>query len=282
MALKNDPAALRWLIGGELAELRERGGLSLSEVAALVDLSKTKIGHMEIGRGNQDPVDITAVLRACQSPVEDIERLCRVATKPTGKAWWHRWRSVVPEWFGLFLGLEGMSSKGFYYEQAAIHGLLQTPEYAAAVTSQSLVVRPDEADRNVALRMARADRLSQEPVMRYHVVLDEAALRRRLANASIMDSQYQHMLVISRQPHVTLQVLETERALHAGIALGNYAILDFDGLHGVSYVELYRDALFIRERPKVESYRAAAHQMSEAALSPTESSEFIAQLKKDL
>ena len=75
---------------------------------------------------------------------------------------------------------------------------------------------------------------------------------------------------------------KTERALHARIALGNYVILDCNGLHGVSYVELYRDALFIRESAKVEAYRAAAHQTSEAALTPKETREFIGRLRKEL
>lgn len=282
MSGRVDPVALRWLIGGELARLRERGGLSLSEVAALVDLSKTKIGHMEIGRGNQDPEDIAKVLEACATPVEDITRLKAIATKPTGKPWWNRWKPVVPEWFGLFLGLEGMAIRAFGYEQAVVPGLLQTPEYAAAVTAQSVVVEPQDAERNVALRSVRSARLHVEPVMTYHAVVEEGALRRRPASPAIMDEQYAHLLALTKKRHVTLQVLETERTIHAGIALGNYVILDFEGLHSVGYVELYRDALFVREPAKVASYRAAADHMSDTALSPQDTRSLVQDLRKKL
>ena len=46
--------------------------------------------------------------------------------------------------------------------------------------------------------------------------------------------------------------------------------------------EAIKDALFLPERAKVESYRAAARQMSEAALSPQRTREFIDRLRKEL
>ena len=282
MSQRTDPAALRWLIGGEMARLREHSGLSLLDVARKSGVGKTKIGHMEVGRYNQDPADIRSILTACETPESEIERLRSIATKPVGRAWWHRWRSVVSDWLGLYLGLEGMATSLFAYELTSIHGLVQTRRYAEAITTQGALVEPENVDRHVRLRMARAERLTVEPLLNYHLVLDESALQRSLGESSLMVEQIEHLLDVSRQPNVTLQVMPFDRALHAGASLGNYAILDFDVLAGVVYSELYDDALFIREPAKLKSYRMAAKHSIDTALSPTESRSLLEARWKEL
>ena len=245
-------------------------------------IGKTKLGHMEVGRYNQDPIDISAALTACETSPAEIERICSVAIKPTGKAWWHRWRSVVPEWLGLYLGLEGMASRLFVYELTSIHGLVQTQQYAETITSQAALVDPDDIDRLVKLRMMRSERLVVAPPLDYHLVLDESVLHRSIGGSSLMIDQIEHLIELSRQPNVQIQVMPFDRALHAGASMGNYAILDFDVLAGVAYSELYDDALFIREAGKLKSYRMAAQHSIETALSPAQSRMLLDARRKDL
>ena len=274
--------ALRWLIGGEMARFRERSGLSLLDVAQKTNIGKTKLGHMEVGRYNQDPADVQAVLTACETPPLEIERLCSIATKPTGRSWWYRWRSVVPEWLGLYLGLEGLASRLFVYELTSIHGLVQTRRYAEAITAHAALVDADDVDRLVALRLARAERLIVSPRLEYHLVLDESALQRSLGDSLLMVEQLDHLLDVSRRPNVRLQVMPFDRALHAGASMGNYAILDFDVLSGVAYSELYDDALFIRDPGKLKSYRMAAQHSIDTALSPAQSRTLLEKRRKEL
>ncbi len=42
---------------------------------------------------------------------------------------------VVPDWLTTFVGLEGLAEREFVFEPIFIPGLLQTEEYAAAVTA---------------------------------------------------------------------------------------------------------------------------------------------------
>lgn len=280
MNTRLDPTTLRWLIGGELAQLRERGGLSMAEAAEATGLTKTKIGHLEIGRLNQSPDDIELLLGAYESPSEDVERLMAAATKPHGKPWWHRWKAMVPNWFGQYLGLEGMAVSLFGYELAAVPGLLQTRDYARAITSQSMLVSEDSVDRTVSLRMARAERITQEPTLNVHLVLDETALHRQLPDNSIMAEQCEHLLAMGDRPNVTVQVVEANRGMHGELGMGNFAILDFAQLRSVVYSEIYGDALYLRDLDKVRSYQLAAERIQSIALPPEETRKLIFDLRR--
>ena len=189
---------------------------------------------------------------------------------------------MVSEWLGLYLGLEGMATSLFVYELTSIHGLVQTRKYAEAVTAQGALVESENVDRHVKLRTARAERPTDEPLLKYHLVLDESGLQRSFGEPSLMVEQIEHLMDVSRQPNVTLQVMPFERALHAGASMGNNAILDFDVLAGVAYSELYGDALFIREPAKLKSYRKAAKHRTDTALSPSASGSLLEARRKEL
>ncbi|MGH3621003.1 MAG: helix-turn-helix domain-containing protein [Sciscionella sp.] len=59
MAVRGDPSALRWLIGVQLTNYRKRSGKKLNEAAAAIGCSPGKVGHMESGRNQQQPSEIT-------------------------------------------------------------------------------------------------------------------------------------------------------------------------------------------------------------------------------
>ena len=222
------------------------------------------------------------MLETCRVAESDIELLDDLASRSQGKPWWDRWNGVVSSWLGLYLGLEGMATTVFAYEPVLIPGLLQTTDYANELTAKAILVRGDDIDRFVELRMARAERLTMEPRLNYHVVIEEAAFRRRTKNARTMRDQCAHLLELTKQNNVLIQVLQSDRGLHPATSMGQYVILDFEGLGGVAYRELYDDAVFIRDRDKLKSYRLAAGHAKSEALSPKESRAFIAKLRKEL
>ncbi|HEY0807071.1 MAG TPA: helix-turn-helix transcriptional regulator, partial [Pseudonocardiaceae bacterium] len=115
MVTRARPSALRWLIGVELANFRNRAGLSGTEVAARTRISKQKIGHFETGERRQIPADIAVILTACGAAQHDIDRLTSLAGLADSTTWWGSWSDVVPDWFGTFVGLERLATNEFVF-----------------------------------------------------------------------------------------------------------------------------------------------------------------------
>jgi hypothetical protein len=89
-----------------------------------------------------------------------------------------------------------------------IHGLLQTERYAHAMAA----VYPGVSDNIVAARLASRMQRQQRVLYRndppdIHVIIDEAALYRRVGSAEVMAEQMSRLLELAALDHVRLQVM---------------------------------------------------------------------------
>lgn len=145
MADWDDPVALRWLIGVELGNFRKRSGMRATDAAKVLNCSPGKIGHMESGRNQQQPAEVTALPRAYGADLADIDRLASLSGGADRPTWWAPWTDVVPDWLRTFVGLEGLASTVSDYATFGVPALLQTHEYSLAATVGGSRVRPDHA-----------------------------------------------------------------------------------------------------------------------------------------
>ncbi|GAA4982804.1 hypothetical protein GCM10023205_60470 [Yinghuangia aomiensis] len=67
-------------------------------------------------------------------------------------------------------------------------------------------------------------------------VIDETALRRKIAPTDVMHEQYEHLLTVCASPYVQIQVLLLAVGPHAGLA-GPVSLLDVPGQGTVVYAE---------------------------------------------
>ncbi|MGW0433793.1 helix-turn-helix domain-containing protein [Micromonospora sp. NPDC003197] len=278
MSTRTDPSALRWLIGAELSRYRREVPMSLSELAAATRIGKPKLGHMESGRYQQFPDDIAAVLRACGADQGAIERLTTLAGRSDAKTWWAPWANVMPDWFKTFVGLEGLADSAFAFESLVIPGLLQTEDYAQALTLGTGFVRPDHAERFVAFRQSRAQRLTGDAPLSLHAVIGEAALRLRVNGDATRLAQLAHLVTMSELPNVTIQVLRPEDGPHAAGAIGKFVVLDFTHVRPIAYTEVLDGAMYVQDPDGVRTYSMVADNLRQVALSPAESRALIREL----
>ncbi|MFD9456103.1 Scr1 family TA system antitoxin-like transcriptional regulator [Streptomyces sp. NPDC059985] len=107
-----------------------------------------------------------------------------------------------------------------WYENAAVPGLLQTPEYAEAVFSNFYPPLPaDQIAQQTEDRIARQalfHRKPQPPVM--HFVIEEHVLMRPIGGPEVMRGQLRHLRQMTELPFVGIQIIRTERETHAGLA----------------------------------------------------------------
>ncbi len=271
MVPRGDPAPLRWLIGVELARYRNLAKLSLTEASARTGMSKAKLGHLETGRQQQAPDDIAELLVAYGAERRDIDRLTSLTGRADEATWWAPWAQVVPDWLKTFVGLEGLAESEFTFEPIIIPGLLQTEEYAAAVTAGTPRVRADHGERFVGFRMARTRRLSDpDRPLRLHAVLTEGALRLAVGDPELRRAQLRHLLAMAELPTMTIQVVRPEDGLHTALN-GQFVVLSFENVRSIGYVELHDGAVYLQDPDQVRTYTMVAENLQRVALGPEQS-----------
>jgi transcriptional regulator with XRE-family HTH domain len=275
MVSRGDPAPLRWLIGVELARHRRAANLSLTEASDHSGISRAKLGHLETGRQLQDPDDITQLLKTYQVDQADIDRLISLTNRADDTTWWAPWAHVVPDWLKTFVGLEGLAESEFVFEPIIIPGLLQTEEYAAALTANTPRVRADHSERFVGFRIARTRRLTDpdRPLM-LHAVLTESALRLAVGSPELRRAQLRHLLAMAELPTVTIQIIRPEDGPHTALT-GQFVILGFESVRSIGYVELHDGALYLQDADQVGTYSMVAEDLERAALTPERSRALI-------
>jgi hypothetical protein len=277
MTVRNDPSALRWLIGVELANFRKQVTATPQEVLDATGITKSKLSSMENGRYQQHPDDIAKLLSLYGAKQRDVDRLSSLAGSATGRTWWAPWSHVVPDWVKTFVGLEGLAEAEFVFEPILVPGLLQTEDYARAVTEATGFVRHDHSERFVSFRQARASRLTDDQPLAVHAVIGEAALRLNVGTPEIRRAQYRHLLTMAKLPTITIQVLRPEDGPHVANT-GQLVVLDFAQAQSVAYSERIDGAVYVQDQDDVHTYKMAVENLRSVALAPAKSLAFIRSL----
>jgi hypothetical protein len=187
---------------------------------------------------------------------------------------------VLPPAYRDFISLESQASAMRTLETLVVPGLLQTPEYARAVT-RAAVGPPDDAnlDTLVEVRLARQDVLRADPPLRMSAVLDEAVLRREVGGPEVMRAQLRRLVTAARLPHVRLQILPFAAGAHIGIT-GPFVIFSFPSTSDLDVVVLdhLTSSLYLERKEELQAYAEAFSSLQSNALSPEDSLDHLTAL----
>ncbi|MCO1655780.1 helix-turn-helix domain-containing protein [Pseudonocardia humida] len=281
MASASSPTVWRRWLAFELVRLRQRARLEQRDVARELRCSVAKISYYETAERPVVVRDLDEVLLPLyRVPRERWPTYLQAARDSRQKGWWERYDAVtLPGWFSLFVGLEQGASVIRVYEAQLVPGLLQTREYAEAVSRSGTAERTDEeVARHVELRMTRQAVLDRDPdPLRLWVMLDEAVLRRVVGSPALMAEQLRHLAAMAQRPKVTIQVMPYSGGAYPGMT-GRFQILDFPWPSdpGLAYVEHRAGSLYLEEPNEISAHSVAFEHMSANALSPSESLTLIA------
>ena len=275
MADRDDPSAVRWLVGVELAQFRERAGKKIGQAAKIIDCSPGKIGHMESGRNQQQPAEVRDLLRFYGADQADIDRLSSLAGSAGEQTWWAAWTDVVPDWLKTFVGLEGLAAQSSVYAPLVFPALLQTELYALGGTVGHIRVRPDHNERTVSLRMERQHRLfTEDDPLHLAVMLEEAVLDRPVGGHEVLRGQLEHVLRLIERENIEVRALPTALGAHEGL-VGPFTVLDFAQAQSIAYVELVNGAVYVQDQDQVAGYNRTVDRLREVALSPEKTADLI-------
>ncbi|WP_028650058.1 helix-turn-helix transcriptional regulator [Nocardiopsis sp. CNT312] len=272
------PTVLRILLGGQLRRLRQEKRISREDAGYAIRASHAKISRMELGQVSFKPRDVDDLLRlyGVDDP-KQREALLGLVSSANAQGWWHRYGDVLPDWFGIYVGLEEAASGIRTYEVQFVPGLLQSEGYARSVIRLSTTTTATEdIDHRVEMRMRRQQRFTTAGAPRLWAVIDEAVLHRPYGSPEIMRGQIEHLIEMGRLPNITIQVATFAMGGHPA-AGGPFSILRFPTpqLPDVVYLEQLNSALYFDKYNDTHGYALTMDNLATQAPRPEETEDIL-------
>jgi len=280
------PTVPRMILGHQLHRYREAAGISPDRAGYEIRASRSKISRMENGRvgfKERDVADLLDLYGVTENETRAV--LMTLARQANAPGWWSKYGGdIMTDWFEEYLGLEAAAAVIRAFELQFVHGLFQTEAYARAVTLLGNTSAPaEEVDRRVSLRLKRQDLLTGPRPPQVWAVLDEGALRRPVGGRSVMRGQLKRLIEAAGQREVTIQVVPFDRGGHAA-AGGSFTVLRFvdEDVPDVVYIEQLTSALYLDKREDVDHYLEVLNRLSTEALTPAQTTQFLAAIIKEM
>jgi uncharacterized protein DUF5753/helix-turn-helix protein len=278
------PTARRIVLGAQLRRLREAADITRADAGYAIRGSDSKISRMELGRVGFKERDVVDLLTMYGVTAEEERAVfIDMLRKSNERGWWHRYSGTMPNWFQDFVGLEESAALIQSYELQFVPGLMQTEEYIRCVVSHGRPHTIDEdGERRVALRMQRQKVLTRPGAPRLWAVVDESVLHRPIGGHRVLREQIEHLLELTRQPNVTLQILPYHMSGYA--AEGAFSMLRFaePTLPDVVYIEHIGGALYLDRTDELELYGRVLDRLAVDAENPDRTRQLLSKFRQEV
>ncbi len=208
------------------------------------------------------------------------ERLTGLGRTASRRGWWDAFTDATTDEYSALIALESDAESERHFAPIILPGLLQTEEYALAITRASLLMAPPgEIARLSQVRMKRQEVLTRDKPFELHVVIDQSVLLRKVGSPETMRGQLAHLVEMAGRPNVTLQVLPLEAGPHLALT-GVFTIVRFPEkiAFEIVFVENMTSDLFIEDENDVYRYGLAFDRLLELALEEDKSIALISRI----
>lgn len=267
------------VLGARLRRLRRQCGMSRTSAARLLGMASSRLTQIELGRTALSERDLTPSLDLYGVTDARVrESLLNLARRTDERGWWQRYNDPASDWLETLISLEAIAGSIRKYETQCVPDLLQTPDYArACIRRTDPRVTDRQLDRRVATRMERQKRLTQPGAPILRVVMDEAALLRRVGGVEVMRAQLHHLAYLSGRANIDVRIaaLHSARPVAGGHAATALRLADVDS-SVVVYLEQLNSALYLDPAAGSESYVALIDRMRDLASPARQTHEYLA------
>lgn len=255
----------RQALGERLREVRLAADFgTVRAFAAACRWHESKVSRIEHGRQLPSEADLRTWCAACRTEGQLAELVGMARAVDSMYTEWRRihaagLRQVQERVTTTYQG----TRRHRFYQSSVVPGVLQTPEYAQAVLSTIAGVRDlpsGGVDEAVTARMDRA-RYLREGGATFAIVIEEAVLRSRLADADTMAGQLGHLLITMTLPSVSVGVIPLS-ADRSRWPMESFSIADNTSVE----IELLSARVQITQRAEIELYESAFTDLSKLAV----------------
>ncbi|WP_405555898.1 Scr1 family TA system antitoxin-like transcriptional regulator [Streptomyces sp. NBC_01171] len=256
--------------GTELKRRREEAGLTQTELGAKVFVSGGYIGQFEQAI-RKPQLDVAQRIDEVLQTEGIFERLCRKLIDDPRYA----------DYFAHVVELERLATRICEFAPTVVPGLLQTKEYARAVTIAANPFQADEhVDEIVTARLERSLILSDAARPEYWVALHENVLRSPVGGPTAMAAQLDHIAGLMRARTAIVTVIPYETGAHAAMN-GSLKLMEFEDAPPVAYTETSFSGTLVDVPAVVKRAQRAYDLLRVATLSPEASLTLIVSAAED-
>jgi transcriptional regulator with XRE-family HTH domain len=277
-------------LAAELRRLRERAGYSATEVVTQLGWpSGSKLSRIELNRIGVKEEDLVLLLDLYGTQNPHRAALIALAGEAREPSRLDNLSAVVRGEHAEFMQREAEALAEWNWEPQVIPGLLQTDAYTRAIMTGwvSMLTEPYShiEDRVEGRRLRQEALITRDPPLELRMVIDESALRRSFADASVMRGQLEHLVAVSEYPNIEVRILPLDGSHVLGV--GAFAYMTFPPIHDVSVPDIVAfehltGTHFIEDELETTKYRVAFKSLRKSALEPVESRDRIISTIRDI
>ncbi|MFE3983889.1 Scr1 family TA system antitoxin-like transcriptional regulator [Nocardia tengchongensis] len=272
------PTVARWELVLRLRELREQRGFDSATFAKRVGFTAANWSHVEKGRRVLTTKTIGPVLELLEVEGEEREELLELLLLSKERGWWAKSSVLIgPElqrYYGMELGAESIRS----YDSLVVPGLLQTEEYARALISADVMIRPVQVEQLVSVRLKRAERLRGDDRVELTAVIGEATLLQQIGGPKVLRGQLEHLAtLLDELDSISVQVIPFTATQGALLGGSSFHLLDFasENLPTFAWVESAVFGGAVEDPDQIRDLRFAFVRALDQSLGRAESLELI-------
>ncbi|OKK07943.1 XRE family transcriptional regulator [Streptomyces sp. CB03234] len=256
--------------GMELKKRREAANMTQQELGRRVFVSGGYIGQFEQGI-RKPQLDVAARIDEVLQTDGFFERMCRKLINA----------SPYAEYFRAVAELEGLATKICEFAPTVVPGLLQTSEYARAITvAANPFVSEEYVDEKVTARLDRSRILADATRPEYWVTLHENVLRVPVGGPAVMAAQLEHVARLARGREVLVTVIPYAAGAHASMD-GSLRLMEFEDAPPTAYTETAFSGTLLDDPAVVKRVQRAYDLVRVAASSPEASLALIESAAED-
>jgi transcriptional regulator with XRE-family HTH domain len=267
-------------LGFGLRSCRKARDLGVRALAARAGVRPQELSSWESGKRIPKVEEVALLLGVLNVEPGERKRLLELARTAREPSWLEQSVPGVEPVVSTYAEYESAATALFTWQPLLIPGLLQTDSYVRAMFTD-LGLPEAQIEKLVQVRKARRSVITRYVPLPYQVVVDEAALRRSIGPSPTMLDQLRSLIALSSRRNIRIQVLPGRDGFHPE-HYGPFAILDFEQLPPIVFVEHYRASAYLYDEDQIADYRSAAKTLASLALSEQESCALIGEVIAEL
>ena len=285
MPLKRQTPTVRLRrLAAELRRLREESQLTREDVTQRTGINEATLYRIETAKVRPQRRTLIGLLDLYEMVDPQRSEILALSKQADEQGWLRPYHADLPDQYTAYISFEAEARSVRNYESLFVPGLLQTEDYTRAMTKGvSPTATTKEVDQRVQARMERQGVLAKERPLELWAIVDEAALRRTVGGPKVMAAQLNHLLAMTEQPLVTLQVIPFGAGAHPGMP-GSFVLMDFpdpdDPL--IVYIDSMAGDLFLEAEADIRRYNEIFDHLRAQAKSPADSRALIATLVREI
>jgi len=224
------PTVARWELVLRLRELREQRGFDSATFAKRVGFTAANWSHVEKGRRVLTPHTVGPVLNLLDVSDKERSELLALLQASKERGWWAKSSALIGADLQRYYGMEYGAASIRSYDSLVVPGLLQTQDYARALISADVMIRPVQVEQLVAVRMRRQQRLRGPDPVNLTAVVGEATLLQQIGGPNVLRGQLEYLAnLLEEVDTVEVRVIPFSATAGAILGAASFHLLDFAG-----------------------------------------------------